>query len=341
MTIDINPARIIELGEAFMASKTLLSAIELELFTHLGGQAMTADQIERKLALHPRATPDFPDTLLALGMLHRDGEGAEAQYSNTPETAAFLDKASPTYIGGVLEMCNDRLYRYWGDLTEGLRTGEPQNEVKHTGRAMFEELYSEPSRLAGFMNAMTGASMGGFHALADKFDFSPYRTLCDVGGATGQLSVIVARRHEHMRCTTFDLPVVEPFAKETIASAALEDRVATASGDFFVDPLPEADIISMGMILHDWNLEQKMQLIEAAYQAIPPGGAFICIEPLIDDLRRVNAFGLMMSLNMLIEFGDAFGFSGQDFASWCTGVGFARVEVLPLAGPMTAVIAYK
>ena len=337
----IDPSGIFQLGEGFMASKTLLSAIELELFSHLGDGALTGDQIKDALGLHQRAIPDFPDTLVALGMLSREGDGPTAKYRNTPETATFLDKSGPTYIGGVLEMCNARLYRYWGDLTDGLRSGKPQNEVKHTGRPMFEELYSDQARLEQFMNAMTGASMAGFYALAQAFDFSGHRTLCDVGGASGQLSVIVATRHQHMRCTTFDLPAIEPLAKQTIEAAGLTDRVTTASGDFFVDRLPESDVITMGMILHDWNLDQKMHLIQAAYDALPPGGTFIAIEPLIDDARRVDAFSLLMSLNMLVEFGDAFGFTGEDLTGWCTQVGFERVQIIPLAGPMTAGIAYK
>ncbi len=338
---DPDPSRIMQLGEGFMASKTLLSAIELELFTDLGSTALTAHEIGDRLGLHQRAVPDFPDALLALGMLSRDGDGPEARYANTPETAAFLDKASPTYLGGVLEMCNARLYRFWGDLTEALRTGQPQNEVKISGRPMFDELYSDPARLQQFMDAMTGASMSGFYALAEAFDFASRQTLCDVGGATGQLAVIVARRHPHLRCTTFDLPVVEPLARDTIEAARLTDRVTTASGDFFTDPLPAAEVITMGMILHDWNLDQKLHLIRAAYDALPPGGAFICVEPLIDDARRSDAFALSMSLNMLIEFGDAFGFTANDFTDWCTDVGFERVDVLPLAGPMTAGIAHK
>ena len=337
----VDPSLIMQVGTGFMASKTVLSAVELELFTRLGGDAMTGTQIAEQLGLDSRAVPDFPDALVALGLLDREGDGGDARYRNTEETATFLDKASPTYIGGILEMCNARLYPFWGDLTEGLRTGSPQNEIKQTGKPMFEELYSDPERLEQFMNAMTGISMGGFHALAETFDFSKYRTLCDVGGATGQLSMVVAGRHPHMRCTSFDLPVVEPIARRAIEAAGLSDRVTTAAGDFFADPLPEADVITMGLILHDWNLDRKMQLIKAAYDALPDGGAFIVVENLIDDARRENVFGLLMSLNMLIEFGDAFDFTGGDFAEWCKEVGFERVEVLPLAGPTSAGIAYK
>jgi hypothetical protein len=284
---------------------------------------------------------DFLDTLVALRFLERDGDGSDGRYRNTAETAAFLDKGSPTYIGGILEMFNARLYRFWGDLTEALQTGKPQNEIKHTGKPMFEELYSDPARLEQFMSAMRGVSAGNFHALADEFDFSQYDTVCDVGGATGQLCTILATHHPHLRCTSYDLPIVAPIAERAIAAAGQTDRVAVASGDFFADPLPAADVITMGMILHDWNLDRKKHLIRSAYDALPDGGAFIIVENLIDDARRENAFGLMMSLNMLIEFGDAFDFTGSDFDRWCREAGFQHIEILPLAGPASAAIAYK
>jgi hypothetical protein len=341
MSEQVTPSHILQVGMGFWGSKTLLSAVELGLFTTLGSQAMTGPQIAEALELNARAIPDFPDALVALELLDREGEGSDALYRNTPATAVFLDKASPAYIAGILEMCNVRLYRFWGDLTQGLRTGEPQNEIKHTGKAMFEELYSDPDRLEQFMNAMAGISLGPFSALAEKFDFAKYQTLCDVGGATGQLSITVASRHPHIRCTSFDLPVVEPIAKRTIEAAGLSERVTAVGGDFFADPLPKADVITMGLILHDWNLERKMHLIRAAYDALPEGGAYIVIENLIDDARRENAFGLLMSLNMLIEFGDAFDFTGADFAGWCKEVGFKDVEIVPLAGPASAGIAYK
>jgi hypothetical protein len=341
MSAQVGPSHIMQVGMGFWASKTLLSAVELELFTKLGSEAMTAGELAGALALHERAIPDFPDALVALELLDREGEGDDARYRNTPSTAVFLDKASPAYIGGILEMSNSRLYGFWGDLTEALQTGKPQNEIKHSGTPVFDELYSDPDRLEQFMNAMTGISLGPFHALADKFDFSRYDTLCDVGGATGQLSITVANRHPHMRCVTHDLDAVEPIAKRTIDGAGLSDRVSTEAGDFFTEPLPKADVVTMGMILHDWDLDRKMHLIKAAYDALPEGGAFIVVENLIDDARRENVFGLLMSLNMLIEFGDAFDFTGADFAGWCTEVGFKDVEVLPLAGPASAGIAYK
>ena len=341
MTQETKPSQIIDTGFGFWQSKVLLTAVELEVFTQLGDRAVTGEVLGGELGLHSRGIWDFFDTLVALGFLNRAGNGSTALYSNTEETRIYLDKNTTTYIGGILEMANDRLYRFWNDLGEALKTGKPQNEIKHSQKPMFEVLYEDIPRLEQFMSAMRGFSMGNFNAFAQKFDFSNYKTLCDVGGATGLLSSLVAKGHAHMTCTTFDLPVVEPIARKWIEEEKLTDRIQVVSGDFFKDALPKADVITMGMILHDWNLEKKKQLIRQAYEALPENGVFVAIENLIDDERRTNAFGLMMSLHMLIEFGDAFDFTGADFWSWCQEAGFKRYEVLHLAGPCSAAIAYK
>ncbi len=336
-----DPSPILQTAFGFWTSKVLLTAVEMGLFTKLGSRRLTGAELGKELGLHPRGISDFFDGLVALKFLDREGNGPSGRYFNTPACAHFLDRTSPRYVGGILEMLNARLFRFWNDLPEALRTGKPQNEVKHSQKAMFEELYSDLPRLEQFMGAMTGLSRINFEAFAQKFDFKPYKTLCDVGGATGLLSVEVARRHAHLKCTSFDLPPVEPIAKKSIAAAGFSARVGTASGDFFKDPLPKADVITMGMILHDWNLEKKMHLIRSAYAALPPGGAFVAIEALIDDERRENVQGLMMSLNMLIEFGDAFDYSGADFRGWCSEAGFRKFEVIHLAGPSSAAVAYK
>lgn len=341
MTTPPNPSSILQTAFGFWGSKVLLTAVEFGLFTTLAGRRLTGAALGKELHLHPRANPDFFDALVAMRFLDRAGDGPHATYFNTPEGAMFLDAASPRYIGGILTMLNTRLFKFWNDLPEALRTGRPQNEIKHGQKGMFEELYSDPARLEQFMGAMTGVSRLNFEAFAEKFDFSPFRTLCDVGGATGLLSIEAAKRHSHLTCTSFDLPVVEAIARNHIAAAGLSSRVATASGDFFKDPLPKADLITMGMILHDWNLEKKRHLIRSAYDALPSGGALVAIEALIDDARRDNMQGLLMSLNMLIEFGDAFDYSAADFRQWCREVGFTRFEVISLAGPSSAAVAYK
>lgn len=333
--------RIIETGFGFWNSKVLLTAVGFEVFTILGKKSMTGGELGKTLGFHPRGIWDFFDTLVALKFLSRIGDGENALYCNTEETAYFLDKNSPEYIGGILEMCNDRLYKFWGDLETTLKTGQAQNEVKHSQKCTFETLYADASLLEQFMSAMAGISRGNFTALTRKFDFSKYQTLCDLGGAKGILSCLVAKQYPSIECISFDLPAVEPIAKKFIATEGLSDRVKTAAGDFFNDPLPKVDVITMGMILHDWDLEKKKYLIKQAYEALTENGVLIAVENIIDDARRENAFGLMMSLNMLISFGDGFDFSGADFWLWCQEAGFKRYEVVHLSGACSAAIAYK
>jgi O-methyltransferase domain/Dimerisation domain len=340
-SLQLDPGPILQTAFAFWSSKVLLTAVEFDVFTKLTDGQLTGAELGAELGLHPRANDDFFDALVAMKFLAREGDGAHAKYSNTAATAVYLDKASPRYVGGILVMLNERLFKFWHDLPEALRTGKPQNEIKHGQKGMFEKLYEELPRLEQFMGAMTGLSRINFEAFAVKFDFSPYKTLCDIGGATGLLCIEAAKRHAHLKCVSFDLPPVAPIAQKHIAAAGLSDRIGTASGDFFKDPLPKADLITMGMILHDWNLEKKLRLIRAAYEALPPGGALVAIEALIDDARRENLFGLLMSLNMLIEFGDAFDYSGADFREWCREVGFKRFETFHLAGASSAAVAFK
>jgi 2-polyprenyl-3-methyl-5-hydroxy-6-metoxy-1,4-benzoquinol methylase len=341
MSTVLDPSRIVQTAFGFWNSKVLLTAVGMGLFTRLGDKHLTGAELVADLGLHPRANPDFFDALTAMKFLDREGSVPEARYYNTPEGSLYLDEKSPRYIGGILTMLNARLFRYWNDLPEALRNGQPQNEVKHGEKTIFEVLYADPDKLEIFLNAMTGLSRFNFEAFAEKFDFSRYKTLCDVGGATGLLCIEAAKKNPHLKCISWDLPVVEPVARKHIAAAGLKDRVSTATGDFFKDPLPKSDIIVMGMILHDWNLEKKKHLIRAAYEALSPGGAFVAIEALIDDERRENVFGLLMSLNMLIEFGDAFDYTGADFKQWCSEAGFKRFEVMHLAGPSSAAIAYR
>lgn len=335
------PDHIMQTATAFWSSKVLLSAVEFELFTKLGDRSLTAAELGAELGIHERGRYDFFDALVALGFLEREGNGPDGQYKNTIETATFLDKTKPGYIGGMPEMLNRRLFGYWNDLEDALKTGKAQNETKNGGVSVFAEIYSTEAKLKTFLEAMTGFQAGNFTILAEKFDFSRYKTVSDIGGALALLSRITAKRHSHLTFKSFDLPPVAPLAQAEIDKAGLSERIKPIKGDFFKDPLPPADVVTMGMILHDWNLEDKMMLIQKAYDALPEGGALIAVEHLIDDERRENVFGLLMSLNMLIEFGEAFDYSPADFRQWCTEVGFREFEEIKLTGPAGAAIAYK
>lgn len=333
----VTPDSIMQLGLAFCSSKTLLSAIELGLFTELATAPQSAADLTARLKLHPRSALDFFDALVALGMLERE----DGVYRNTPATDTFLDRNKLTYLGGMLEMANERLYPFWGSLTEGLKTGLPQNEVKGGGAGLFENLYNDPERLRLFLRAMTGLSMGASQAIAQKFPWDKYKTVVDVGGAQGGLLVQLCLKHPHLSGVNFDLDVVAPIFNEYAAENGLADRLQFQSGNFFNDPLPTAEVITMGHILHDWNLDEKRMLLDKAFAALPEGGALIVFEALIDDERRQNAFGLIMSLNMLIETPGGFDYSGKDCAAWMRAAGFKETRVEHLVGPDSMIVAIK
>ena len=332
----VTPERIMQLGTGFWGSKTLLSAIELGLFTELAKGPLDAEVLIERLNLHPRGARDFFDALVALGMLRRTG----ARYANTVDTALFLDRGKPSYIGGMLEMANARLYRFWGGLTEALRTGKPQNEAK-TGEDFFGTLYADPKRLEGFLKAMTGLSIGAARIIAKKFPWRKYRSFIDVGCAQGGVAVEIALAHKHLAGAGMDLPVVQPVFEAYARAKRVAGRLAFHPGNFFTDSFPKMDVIIMGHILHDWTLDEKMMLLHKAYDALPPGGAIIVHEALIDDARRRNAFGLLMSLNMLIETQGGFDFTGADCKRWMKEAGFKRTTIEALSGPDSMVVGIK
>jgi hypothetical protein len=337
MTNQQTPEQILQVGLGFWPSKVLLSAVEMEVFTKLAKKPEDLETLRERLGLHTRAARDFFDSLVALGFLQREN----GVYRNTPATDLFLDKSKPSYIGGILEMANLRLYPFWGGLTEALRTGQLQNEAKDGGMPFFEALYADPTRLKEFLKAMSGLSRGSNLALATKFPWKDYWSVLDLGTAQGDTVVQITKAHPHLTGTGYDLPEVGPVFEEYVKENGLSSRVKFVPGSFFTDPIPTADVITMGHILHDWDLEEKKALIAKAYNALPSGGALVVYEALIDDERSKNAFGLMMSLNMLIETPGGFDYTGADCQGWMKDAGFRETRVEHLAGPESMVVGIK
>jgi hypothetical protein len=340
----VSPENILQKGMGFWASKIILTAVKFGLFTRLAEKdRMSAAEIKQALKLQctDRHLFDFLDALTGLGMLERSGLLATALYANSRDAGWFLDKRKPSYVGGILELANNRLYRSWGELENGLLTGEAQNEITGGQEDSFTELYKVPGKLEEFVNAMNGIQAPGFTAFARKFDFSDYRTLTDAGGSGALLSILVAGHQPQISCISFDLPPVEPIAQQNIQQAGMAGRVKTASGNFFHDRIPPADLVVMGNILHDWDEERKILLMKKAFEALPANGAFVAIENIIDDERRKNVFGMMMSLNMLVQTAKGFDYTFADFNQWTKAVGFSRTELIPLAGAASAAVAYK
>ena len=332
-----SPDQIMQVGLGFWASKTLLSAVEMEVFTELARRPVDLATLRGRLGLHPRSAADFLDAPVALGFLERSG----GFYRNAPATDYYLDKHKPSYLGGMLEMANHRLYPFWGTLTEALRTGQPQNEAKGGGLPLFESLYADPNRLKEFLKAMSGMSSGAAMVIAEKFPWHNYGTFADIGAAQGEAIVRIAGAHPHLTAIGFDLAEVGPIFEEHIEVNGLAGRATFVPGSFFTDPMPKADVITMGHILHDWDLEVKAMLIAKAFDALPEGGSLLVYETLIDDDRSHNATGLLMSLNMLIETPGGFDYTGADCQGWMREAGFRDTRVEHLAGPEFMVVGIK
>ncbi|HEY9097779.1 MAG TPA: methyltransferase [Thiobacillus sp.] len=333
----VSPEYILNVGTGFMAAKTLLSAVELGVFTHVAAQPGTLAELEVRLGLHPRASRDFLDALVALGFLDRHN----GIYENTPPAARYLDARSQDYIGALLEMSNQRLYQYWDGLTDALRTGQPQNELKTGGATLFAALAADPERHQQFLSAMTALSRAANQAIAQKFPWADYTSFVDVGTAQGDLAAQIARQHPHLRGIGFDLPPVAPIFATHVEAMGVAERLQFVTGDFFKDPLPSADVVVMGHILHDWNLEEKKALIGQAWGCLPPGGALIIYEAMIDDARESNAQGLLMSLTMLIETYGGFDYTAADCAGWMIEAGFQQTRKVKLTGAEAMVIGIK
>lgn len=328
-----DPFRILEIASAFQKAKVLLSAVELGLFSALAGRSLSAEALRLKLGLDARAARDFFDVLVSLGILERH----LGRYSNTSEADRFLDAAKPEYVGAWLMRANDHGYPAWGALTDALRSGEPRTST----RGNFGLTYSDPARLARTLTAMTGHGLSAAKALAQKFPWTQYRTFVDVGTAQGAFPVQVALAHRHLTGSGFDLGPVGPLFQQYVASFGLADRLQFIQGDFWCDPLPPADVLVMGHILHDWSMDQRWVLLTKAHEALPPGGVLVVYDYVIDDRRRENTAGLLMSLNMLINTPSGSDYTGVECSGWMREAGFKTPRVEHLCGPHSMVLGTK
>jgi len=333
------PDHILELGLGFQASKTVLTATKLGVFEALSNGPKSRETLEDELGLHPRSSADFLDALVALDLLDRE----DGRYQNTPETDAFLVPGRPSYLGGFLEMANDRLYHFWGDLEEGLRTGRTQNELEDDDTHPFEGvIYQNEAILEQFVGAMTGLSLGVANVLATEFPWTEFETVVDLGTSEGVVPKRITEENEHIQAIGADLPRVEPYFRDFVEQSPAADRIEFRAADFFADePLPEADVYVLGHILHDWGLDDKRSILSKVAEAVNPGGAVIVYGTMIDEERRDAELPLLMSLNMLLETPEGFDYTAGECIEWLHDAGFEGGEAQPLPGPETMVQARK
>jgi hypothetical protein len=291
----MSPNRVLETAFAFRKSKALLSAVELGLFETLAKGPQNAEQLIGRLGLNGRGARDFFDALVALKLLDRDEDGC---YANTPDCAAYLDPARPSYIGDLLEYLNARMYRTWDLLTPALRQGAQCGPAAAGG---FADFYKNQTAFDIFLKGMTGGSRLAAQSLAKQFPWESYNTFIDVGTAQGCVPVEIAKAHPHLTGGGFDLPELQAAFTTYVRTQGLDKRLTFYSGNFFEDPLPRADVVIMGRVLHNWGLAQRRLLLSKAYKALTKNGVLIVHESFIDDSRRIFAHSLLASLNMLIQ----------------------------------------
>ena len=326
-------AGILRLGNAFCDAKALLTAVELDLFTQLHnapGGAATAEEVKELLSLHGRGLHDFLDLLTALDILER----SDGRYRNAPGTDRHLVRGGAEFIGGFLLRSSRNLYPAWGRLGEALRTGEQQSG------SHYDEVTQNPEILRQFIGSMDAFTNVLGAQLIEAYDWSGHGSVLDVGGARGNLASQIVRAQPHLAGHVFDLPEMEPFAKELVAELGLTDRLEFHGGSFFTDALPEADVVILGHVLHDWDPQQRNDLVHKAFDAVRPGGTLLVYDRMLDD-EPEHAENLVISLDMLLVTDGGSEYPAAEIVEYAQHAGFARTVVTPLGDYDTLVTCYK
>lgn len=330
------PDRLIDLAWAFRASKAFLSAVELGVFTAVAAAPLSASALAAKVGIAERGARDFFDALVSLQLLER---GTDGRYCNSAEADFYLDRAKATYIGGDMEHANARIFPAWQKLTAALRTGGPATSLQPED--FYNALYEDPGSRRHFVSGMTGSGVVAARAIAAKPFLSAAKSVLDVGAAEGALLVELARCNDGLFGIGFDLPQVRAAFEEYVAGSGYADRLSFRSGNFLSDNFPQADLIIMGRVLHNWNLEIKRILLAKAYTALPPGGRIVVYERFIDDDRRRATTALLASLNMLIMTPGGFDFTVSDCIAWMAEAQFVDIMDEPLAGDLAMITGCK
>jgi SAM-dependent methyltransferase len=331
-TTDINsPAGILRLANSFCDAKALLTAVELGLFTTLHAGPASEQEIRERLGLHGRGLSDWLNLLVELNVLVAEG----GRYGNGEGADRFLVRGSESYIGGFLERSNNNLYPAWGKLSEALRTGQQQSG------SHFDHVVDNPKILGQFINSMDALTrVLGPQLIAAYDGWTDYHSVLDIGGCQGSLASQVVSANPHLAGAVFDLPQMAPFFEKNVADQGLTGKVTFHGGSFFTDPLPAADIVMLGHVLHDWDAQQRKFLVQKAYESVTPGGVLLVYDRMLDRASsRVE--NLVISLDMLLVTDGGSEFTVGELRGHAEAAGFTSVEDRPLGEYDTLVVAHK
>ncbi len=341
MSGQISPDPVFQMLTGFFASKTLMAAVEMDVFTKLDGRQVAAQEFQQLLGMESRPAQVFASALAAVGLL----EAKNGRFSNSPVAATFLSKKSPAYMGDFVRMCDERLYKAWDSLSWSLANNKPA-DVKKGGDAesLFNDAKSDRSieAMQKFTHAMHGVSIGPAMALAKAFDFSKYKSMIDIGGGSGAYSLQVAKEYPNMTATVADLGPVCKVAEGYIAKYGLSGRIKTALLDFWKQDIPKGhDVAFLSHIIHDYDEEKDVTLLKKIYASLNPGGAVIASEWMLNDEKTGPVPSAMMGMNMIIETNGGRNYSFAEIAGMMKKAGFKNIEKRPLAGPAQIAIGYK
>jgi hypothetical protein len=330
-----DPDEVVARAMAFQPAKLLLTAVELGMFEALASGPVAEAQLRDGLGLHPRGAADFLQALVALGAIQEN----DGRYQAGPLAGTLLPHA-PTPLTGFLRMANRVMYPAWGRLAEALRTGAPQ-AATYCGSDMFRELYERDDTRRELVRMAEDASSPLIPALVERFDWRSYKSVLELGGCRGNVLAEVVRAHPHLDAHVLDLPQLAPEFAEHMTEIGMTGRLAFHAADFFVDQLPEADVIMIGHCMVDWNDEQRQTLIRRVAPRVHPGGVFLIWDPIVVPGEESYLRNLIRSLNLQLMTPHGSGYRLAECMAWLTEVGFRPVDHAALGHDVTLVVAHK
>jgi 3-hydroxy-5-methyl-1-naphthoate 3-O-methyltransferase len=342
-----SPDPIFQILTGFWASKALMSAVELGLFTKLsGGKQMMLKELQQALEMEARPTDVFTSALASLGLLQvTKKDYGERLFANSPVSEMFLDKSKESYMGDIISMFDKRLYKAWHKLVESLQTNKPVNAADGGGaESIFDQAKSKQAveEIQKFTHAMHGVSIGPAMQLPKVYDFSKHSRMMDIGGGSGVYAIQVVKANPHMIATVIDLEAVCQVAEQYIKSYNLEDKIKTKPLDFFKEDIPKGyNVAFLSLILHDYSEEKGIGLLKKIYDGLANDGVVVISEWLLNDEKTGPAASALMGLNMIVETYGGKNYSYAEIVDMLNQAGFKRTEKRPLAGPAEIVIGYK
>ena len=332
-----DPTPVLELLNGFRKSKALFAAVELGIFESLAGQWKTIAELASELHADTAALTSLLGACQMLGLVTR----SHGKFSNTPTADVYLTQSSPARMLGYINYSDRVLWKLWDHLADAVREGTHRwTQTYGWEGPIFTHFYSTPESKREFLMGMHGFGQISSPVVVNAVDLSPYKTLVDLGGATGHLAVAACRRWPGLRAVVFDLPDAVPLATELVSQSHVADRVKVEAGDFFVDELPRGDIYALGRILHDWTEEKSIVLLERIYDALPNGGVVLIAEKLLTDDKAGPEWAVLQSLNMLVCT-EGRERTLSEYAQLLERAGFTDVHCVRTGAPLDVVMARK